>query len=77
MSLSFFYVVRMIGNLREKLSRLPLRSSLVFFVTILIVGYYRRGSLVAIWVLGWASFLTIKFAFAVKKKVDRQLKTKD
>jgi hypothetical protein len=62
----------MLGNIREKLSRLPLRGVLLFFVTILFVGYYRRGWVVALWVLAWSAFVTIKLAFAVKQKVDRQ-----
>jgi hypothetical protein len=62
----------MIGNLREQLSRLPLRSILLFFVTLLIVAYYRRGYVIALWIVGWIAFIATKFAFAVKEKVDRQ-----
>ncbi len=62
----------MIGNLREKLRQFPLRTILVFFVSILFVGYYRHGSLVAIWVLGWASYFAARFIITVKRKVDRQ-----
>jgi hypothetical protein len=67
----------MIGNLREKLSRFPLRTILMFFVSILIVGYIRQGSLVALWVLGWASFFAAKVIITVKRKVDAQLKIKN
>ncbi len=72
MCAAFFYGMRMIGNLREQLSRFPLRSILLFFVTLLIVGYYRRGYVIALWIVGWIGFIAIKFAFAVKEKVDRQ-----
>jgi hypothetical protein len=62
----------MIGNLREKLSRLPLRTVLLFFGTLLFVGYYRRGSLAAYWVLAWAAFFAAKVIITVKRKVDAQ-----
>jgi hypothetical protein len=64
----------MIAILKEKLSRLPLRGTLLFFGTLLVIGYYRHGYLAALWMLCWASFFTAKFIIAVKRKVDRQLK---
>ncbi len=70
MSDSFFYHTMMLGHLREKLNRLPLRGILIFFVTLLIVGYIRIGSLAAIWVGGWIAFIAAKMAITVKKKVD-------
>ena len=55
---------------RQKLQLVPLRNIAIFFVTLLIIGFTRRAELVAIWVIGWSSYLLVKLAFAVKKKVD-------
>jgi hypothetical protein len=64
----------MIAILKEKLGRLPLRSTMLFFGTLLVVGYYRRGYFAALWVLGWTAFFAARFIITVKRKVDRQLK---
>ena len=39
-----------------------------------LIGFYRRGSLVALWVVGWAAFFTTKVVFTVKRKVDQRIK---
>ena len=60
--------------IREKLRRVPLRAILFFFGTLLLIGFYRRGSLVALWIVGWAAFFTTKVVFTVKRKVDQRIK---
>ena len=67
----------MIGILKEKLSRLPLRTVLLLFGTLLFVGYYRRGYFAAYWVLGWAAFFAAKLIITVKRKVDQQSRIKN
>jgi hypothetical protein len=74
---SFFYDARMIEILREKLKRLPLQYVLLFFGTLLMVGWYRHGSLAAYWVLGWAAFFAAKLIITVKRKVDQQSRIKN
>lgn len=64
----------MIAILKERLGRLPLRATLIFFGTLLIIGYYRRGSLAALWIFGWAAYMATKLVFTVKRKVDQQTK---
>ncbi|HET6402325.1 MAG TPA: DUF4236 domain-containing protein [Candidatus Kapabacteria bacterium] len=58
--------------LKEKLRHLPLKSILLFFVTLIVVGYLHRGYIAALWVLGWASYLAVKLAFAVKQRVEER-----
>jgi hypothetical protein len=55
---------------RQKLQLIPLRNIAIFFVTLLLIGFMRSGELAAIWVIGWSSYILVKLAFAVKKKVD-------
>ncbi len=59
-------------TLKSKLAHVPARGMLVFFVTVLIVGYYHRGYVFAVWILGWSSFFALKLAFAVKKRVEEK-----
>ncbi len=61
----------MLGKLKEKLSRLPLRTVLILFGTLLIIGYYRHGSYAAYWVLGWAAYFAARFIMTVKRKVEQ------
>lgn len=59
-------------TLKAKLAHVPARGLFVFFVTVLIVGYYHRGYMLAVWLFGWLTFILFKLAFAVKKRVEEK-----
>ena len=56
---------------RERLQRLPLIAILVFFVTLIAVGFMRIPALLLIWLAVWSVYGFIRFAFALSKKLSR------
>lgn len=59
-------------TLKAKLAHVPARGMFVFFATLLVVGYYHRGYMLALWIFGWLAFFLFKLAFAVKKRVEEK-----
>ena len=59
-------------TLREKLKHVPLVAILIFFITLIVVGFLHRGYIAALWIVGWASYLGVKLAFAVKQRVEER-----
>jgi|GEM_PF-2559154 len=59
-------------TMREKLSHVPLKTIVLFFVTLLVVGFLRRGYILAFWIVGWFSFLAVRLVFSVKRRVEER-----
>jgi hypothetical protein len=57
---------------REKLSHVPIKSIVFFFITLIAVGFLRRGYIAALWILGWFSFVVVKLIFSVKRRVEER-----
>ena len=54
---------------RERLQRLPLITLLVFFATLIAVGFLRIPAMLLIWLAAWCAYGFIRFVFAVSKKL--------
>jgi hypothetical protein len=57
---------------REKLRHVPIWSILIFFGTLITVGFMRRGALAALWILGWSAYFAAKLIYSVKRRVDQK-----
>ncbi|MFI5201680.1 MAG: DUF4236 domain-containing protein [Candidatus Kapaibacterium sp.] len=59
-------------TMREKLSHVPIKSIVFFFITLIAVGFLRRGYVAAFWIVGWLAYLGVRLAFAVKQRVEER-----
>jgi len=54
---------------RERLQRFPLITLLVFFTTLIAVGFIRIPAMLLVWLAGWCAYGLIRFVYAVSKKL--------
>lgn len=59
-------------TMREKLSHVPIKTIVLFFITLIAVGFSRRGYVAALWILGWFSFVVVRLVLSVKRRVEER-----
>ena len=59
-------------TVKEKLSHVPIKTIVLFFITLIAVGFSRRGYVAAFWIVGWLSFVVARLILAVKRRVEEK-----
>ncbi|HZK76310.1 MAG TPA: DUF4236 domain-containing protein [Candidatus Kapabacteria bacterium] len=59
-------------TVKEKLSHVPIKTIVLFFITLIAVGFSRRGYVAAFWILGWFSFIVVRLVLSVKQRVEER-----
>ena len=57
------------SHLRERLKRAPLRTFILVFVTLLLVGIWRSFLLIGAWFILWGGYFVFRLAQEVRRKV--------
>ncbi|HEX5315045.1 MAG TPA: DUF4236 domain-containing protein [Candidatus Kapabacteria bacterium] len=59
-------------TVKERLAHVPIKTIVLFFVTLIAVGFLRRGYVAAIWMIVWFAFVIGKLVLSVKQKVEER-----